>query len=68
MKVHIIGSIKRENGKWYAGYTESRSLIEFRLMTDTSPKIVGDMNYAVEARHWVVLNVNDVAEFHGVKK
>jgi hypothetical protein len=69
MKVKMLGSIRRESGMWYAAYTESHSLIEFRLMNDTSPAIVGKIKQAADrGKVEVNLNVNDVAEFHGVKK
>ena len=68
MNLRLVGKIRREDGVWYAGYSQTGQLVEFLPMPDASPVIIGKLNNAIPTRSGDVdLDVNDVKAFRAVK-
>jgi hypothetical protein len=63
--VEMLGSIRREDTTYYAGYS-SGMLVEFTLMPDTMPSTVGKIKKAVEQRKAVGIDISCVDKHRAI--
>jgi hypothetical protein len=71
MKLRLVGKIRRADTTWYVAYSETGQLVEFSLMPDTSPKVVGTLNAALPVPvrvESVIVDTNDIQKFHALKE
>lgn len=67
MNLRILGKKRREDATYYAAYSTTGQLIEFVLMVDVSPALVGQLNKAIETQDEIELDTNDIQRFAAVK-
>jgi hypothetical protein len=56
----------RAEAKYYAGYSTSGQMAEFRLMPDVSPALVGKLNDAVRNQEEIDIDTNDIESYQSI--
>ncbi len=65
MILTMLGKVRRADGVWYIALTRENRPVEFQLMADTSPAVVGKLNRALPTdADEVELDTNDIKVFH----